>query len=599
MPVSKINRDNCWTAWNAGRIAAANVAMDINSDKVHATLANLAINRGYNAVRLWLSWADAYSLREADFIAIAQDANGWNSTRLNANGTKTYAQIATRINEVLDACEQLGMGVVFVIGFWSSAYGRMWVDTAADANYPQGTTAQAVQNALVDFWGKTAQRFGKHKALVGYDLLNEPGLANQLTFAQINDPAPTNLNNWRALVNRVATAVRASDAATPLVVEGIYGADANGLSLFDARDATPSTPRAWLVNDTRVVYSFHFYAPGTITHQGVTEWAYESIGKTFPAGSYWRYYWYDGQVIGQATKGELRRVNNAADLAAQCQRALDFKKYFGVPVFVGEFSIADVDIPLQSGAYGAARKSEVGPDSEHRMVTSIVSDGSTITVNVGNIDPAIFGWNQQSGNGIQDRDAQGFSIDCCSESVKPFSELAAIDRTKPESNFEQYFTNTVWLTVQAIPGTPGEADVKALNIVRQPVTIRHADGNYVFAANAAQQALGRVTVAQQAPITSTTQTVWDQATQANVPRKSLPAVATLTIEASPAQADIDARQQSRVAYATQVLAMFQKYGLSWAWLGEDTNDGGFVGWRPSAGVAAVIRNAAMGRSVTA
>lgn len=599
MPSTKINRDNCWDAWSAGRIAAANVGIDINSPKLHATLANLAINRGYNAVRLWLAWGGAYSLSEADFITVAQDTNGWNSTQLNAAGTLPLNQIATRINEVLNTCEQLGVGVVLVINFWSGAYGRMWADTGADANYPQATTAQDVQNWLVSFWGKTAQRFGAHKALIGYDVLNEPGLPNDITLVQANDPAPTNFNNWRALANRVAAKVRETDKNTPLVIEGIYGGDARGLALFDARSATPATPRAWLVNDTRVVYSFHFYAPGSITHQGVAEWAYESIGQTFPAGTMWQWYWFDGQVVGNTTNGVLQPVNTAADLAALCQKALDLKQAFSVPVFVGEFSLVDIDMPLQSGAYGAARNSEVGSGSESRMVTSIVSDGSTVAVNVGNIDPAVFGWNKQSGKWIQDRDAQGFRVDCCSSAVKPFDQLSAIDRGNPQSNFEQYFTNQALLTVEAIPGSASEAAVKALNIVRQSVTIRHADGNYVFAANTAQKALGAVTVAQLPVVTSTSQTVWDKDTRQWVPRKSLPAVAVLKLEASQAQADIDARRLSRIAYATQVLAMCQQYGLSWAWHAEDTNDGGFVGWRPSSGVAAVIRSAAMGRRVSA
>lgn len=591
MPVSKINRDNCWDAWNAGRIAATNIGLDAIDPAAHPILTNLAINKGYNAIRLWLTWAGEYSLYEADYIAIAQDANGWNSTKLNVMGTKSYAQIAARITDILNACEALGMGVVPVISFWASSGERMWVDQGPDGKYAQATTAVDMQNKLVDFWGKTAQRFGTHKALIAYDLLNEPVPNSTLSFATLNQDSPANTNNWRALANRVAAKIRTFDSSTPLMVQGIYVGSADGLSIFDARRAFPSAPRSWLVNDSRVVYEFHHYGPGAVCGQGVSNDSYESIGLTYPAGAQWDWPWFDGVQQGLTTGGIIYSVGSVADLTAMCQRALDFKNAFNVPLFLGEFSYVDINLDLAAASgQNPARVSESKEYESHRQVTSISSDGSTVRVTMSNIDPGVFGWKTDSGRWIQNRGVDGFTLS--TSAAGTFVELSA--KKAAGGDFISYFKNTVLVSVKGVAGSANQAAVDALAIAGQRCTIVHGGFEYTFPATGALAQRGAFSIGP-LPLVTTTNVIGQDALGNPIYFKYLPAIGVLTLTPTPEAAA--AQPASRLTWATDMLTMCQKNGLSWAWHAEDTNNGGFVGWRPSPAISALLRNAAMGRRV--
>ncbi len=548
MAAIKVSKSNAWTLWNNGRIAAANVYLHTQAPEYPPVIGSLAHARGYNALRLWFAWAYKYTLSEEDFIAIAADPAGWNSTALTRHGQATIAEVAAQVDRVLQACSQNGMGVIFTLDFFQGRGGRLWSEPG-------------LHDSLVNFWKATAQRWQSNHAVIGYDILNEPSPSEGLSFAAIR--AGTT-ENWPALAARVVAAIRQVDTATPIVVQGMYYGGPNGLGLFHA----PDNSNSWLVPGTRIVYSFHMYHPGEITHQGVANWSYETLGMPYPAGAQWYWENFNGQLLGESSNGLFRDCNTAADLMAACKVALDFKARFNVPVFVGEFSM--VDINFDTSSLPDSRISEVSPDDYHRQVTAISSTGSEVTVSVENISPHMFGWGQPD-ESIK-RGADGFVIPYTRQ--KTAAQLNAIKQNNQD--YGQYFTNEVLLTVSPIPGTPQAQAVASLNIVNQPVTIRRGGHQYVF--NAAKPV---VEILRQA-----------LATRDN-DEKYFPPVATLSIKATAARAQ--AQPQSRVAYATDVLRMCQAKGLSWAWHAEDSNVGGFVGWRPSKAVAAVLRQAAMGR----
>jgi hypothetical protein len=589
MPISKINRDNCWDAWSAGRIAAANVTLDVGNAAIHPILANLAINKGYNAIRLWLTWAGSYTLSEADYIAISQDAKGWDSSQLNKAGAKTYAEIAARITDILNACEALGMGVVPVIDFWAYTGGRMWENKPADTNYPTATTAADIQSKLVDFWGKTAAKFGTHKALIGYDVLNEPTPLQTLSFVALNDDSPANTNNWRALANRVATKIRTVDASTPLVVQGIYTGAARGLALFNASKALPSAPRSWLVTDSRVVYSFHYYGPGAISSQGVYNTGYESIGLTYPAGAEWGWFWLDGVLQGGTTGGAMWSIGSVADLTSVCQGAVDFKKAFNAPVFMGEFSAVDIDLSHFTVTADPPRVTESSGNDLNRQVTSITSDGTTVKVLVSNIDPGLFGWRTDSGYWQEQHGVDGFALN--TSAANTFVEISA--KKAAGENFLPYIKNTVMLNVKGISGNAQQAQVDSLAISAQRVTILHGEFQYVFPATPAIAQLGAFSIGP-LPMAGTEVGKDDQG-RPILKDKYLPSIGVLTL--SPTPQALAAQPASRLALATDLLTMCQKNGFSWAWHAEDNDNGGFVGWRPSPEISKLLRAAAMGRRV--
>ncbi len=562
MPISKVNKSNCWDRWNQGLITATNV-IGVNHELPGQPqiLANLAANRGINAIRLWFAWGNDYTLGPKDFITIAKE--GWDTPTLNALGKLPLASIAKQVDQILTSCESLGLGVIFTLDFFKTEGDRLWVDKPAGDDYPLATTALEMQDMLTQFWVATAKRWKTRQAVIGYDILNEPAPSQTMSFADLN-AHPT--MNWPGLASKIAAAIRtqALDTTTPLVVEGIYWGGSNGLGIFYDGMLGTATPNKWLVQDSKVVYSFHFYDPGEVTHQGVANWAYEGLGLTYPSGTRWIWYYYNGTM----KQAELQPINNATDLAALCKVALTFKLAYKVPVFVGEFSHVDPHFDINTTSNPAdTRISEVREDDYHRQVTSITSDGSTVTVNVDNINWSLFGWQKQ----VQDRGAGGFNF-----GVTRAASTAQLQQWQDSgTDINPYFTNTVLLTVKSIPGSPEANAVNALNIVDQPVTITRIDSKYVFTA---AKPVG--TVARR-----------ELATKPNG-EMYFPPVATLSLKPATSAAAMTA---SRVAFATDVIAMCQKSRLSWCWHSEDLNNGGFVGWRPGPAVNQVMRQAAMGR----
>lgn len=155
------------------------------------------------------------------------------------------------------------------------------------------------QNHLVEVWKKIGARYKDHPVIWGYDILNEPREEGY----EWREGGPL---DWNHLAAKIATALRAVDPVKPIVIEPAEWGSPKGLLNF--------VP----VNVPNVVYSIHFYAPGSFTHQGIYH---------YPAGVV-----YPGTGEGETW--------NAARLRKDLQPAIDFQKKYGVNLLVGEFSVA-------------------------------------------------------------------------------------------------------------------------------------------------------------------------------------------------------------------------------------------------------------------
>lgn len=584
MSIVKVNKSSAWSLWQLGRIAGINAGF---VDEPQQLILNLSINKGLNAIRLFLTeGGSGYYLTPDDYLAIgasyagnpAGDDVGWNSSTLTTlsvsslptESDKTYAQVATRVTDILDLCASVGMGVILTIDCWATRGNRLWTD-------------ESVKTGIVNFWRATAAQWRTHAAVIGYDIVNEP--------------QPEDETHWPALALRIVNAIREIDAVTPIVVEGADLGTAKGLGAFGA-----SHPLVTGFADRKIVFSFHAYQPFGHTHGGLAESVYEQMGVSYPI---------NGSVLDYGTEpryatspdypvrpAALVSIGSPQELVdAYFAPAVAFKEAYGVPLFVGEFSYVD-----QSGG---AWLDEAGkfyqPDAESycRQVTALeVTPGNDttgkLTLVMGNIERRAFA----------DRQGTGFRIDV---SDKTPTQLA--DEGVTAATADGKLKNKVRVSLEALYPDPERDDLTseeqaqldalspsestingqvwaivtkldALSLIRREVTIARGEHRYEIT----MDTTGLTSIASQTP----------EMSGAAVLR--YPPVALVSLAPSIARMGSDGRNWviSRTSYALHILKMCQEQQFSWSWHAVSTEVGRHE-WAADRTIYSQLFLAALGR----
>jgi aryl-phospho-beta-D-glucosidase BglC (GH1 family) len=143
-----------------------------------------------------------------------------------------------------------------------------------------------------------------------YELWNEPLDRNQLPWAP---------RQWRSLAIKLVKAIRAIDDQSWIV----YGPGPGGM--WRGIEHLKPLP------DKRIIYTFHWYSPGSFTHQGVhvkadtdLTVANKSINNHYP---------------GENDSNGGKEYWDKDKLQFHMQPIVDFQKKWNVPVFIGEFSV--------------------------------------------------------------------------------------------------------------------------------------------------------------------------------------------------------------------------------------------------------------------
>ena len=160
---------------------------------------------------------------------------------------------------------------------------------------------RATQVRLVETWKKIVTRFHRHEAVWGWDLANEP----------IENEWSDGVLFWDELADTIAREIRKIDTAKVIIVEPASGGGVKELPNLK--------PVGWSrgYDIPKVVYSFHFYEPGNLTHQGVS--GHNPIGTSYP----------------DTINGILW---DSAQMRKALRPAYEFQRKYRVPLFVGEFS---------------------------------------------------------------------------------------------------------------------------------------------------------------------------------------------------------------------------------------------------------------------
>ena len=122
---------------------------------------------------------------------------------------------------------------------------------------------RAAQDAWVEMWRYTAQRYRAHPIVVGYDLMCEPNAADVALDIWEPDEFYTDyadsLYDWNQLAARITAAIRTVDADTPILVGGMGWSAVRWLPYLEP------------TGDARTVYMVHQYEPQEhYTHQPPT-----------------------------------------------------------------------------------------------------------------------------------------------------------------------------------------------------------------------------------------------------------------------------------------------------------------------------------------
>lgn len=118
---------------------------------------------------------------------------------------------------------------------------------------------QAAQDAWVEMWRYTAERYQGHPIVVGYDLMVEPN-SNEVWLDEwepdeFYDDHSDTLYDWNPLFHRITAGIREVDNETPIIVGGMSYSDWEWFPYIE-----PS-------GDARTIYAIHQYSPHRYTHQ--------------------------------------------------------------------------------------------------------------------------------------------------------------------------------------------------------------------------------------------------------------------------------------------------------------------------------------------
>lgn len=192
---------------------------------------------------------------------------------------------------------------------------------------PSVDTHPAIGDTLVPIWKNMARHFNQRSEYILYEVLNEPhGIAD---------------DTWNAIQQQVIDAIREVDSLHTIIVGGAEFNSYNNLKYMPE------------YADTNLIYTYHFYDPFLLTHQGAS-WVSPSLvplaGVPFPASSAplpttpseLKGTWVESALEEYPTVGTEEHVRKLLDIA------IDFAQQRGVAIFCGELGVYNRNSDNQS-----------------------------------------------------------------------------------------------------------------------------------------------------------------------------------------------------------------------------------------------------------
>lgn len=189
---------------------------------------------------------------------------------------------------------------------------------------PAQPTDTTIGDVLVPVWTQMATHYAEKYRNLYYEVLNEP---HGITDAK-----------WNEIQQQVITAIRSVDTIHTIIV---------GASNWNSYNNLANLPD---YNDTKLIYTFHFYDPFVFTHQGAgwTDPPMDSLaGVPFPYDAQrmpscppsLRGTWVETALQYYHMEGTVAKIKERLNIAIQ------FRNNRNVPVYCGEFGVLMTNSP--------------------------------------------------------------------------------------------------------------------------------------------------------------------------------------------------------------------------------------------------------------
>ena len=171
------------------------------------------------------------------------------------------------LEKILNICADEKMSVVLTM---LSLPGSRWKQNNHGKDDLRIYEDSNFQKQAAKFWQDLAVKLRSHKAIVGYNILNEPhperiNSSDAMDVSEINQNAVQ--QNLFAFYQLVIDAIRAVDKSTPIILDSSAYADPKTFKNLKKH------------NDSKVLYSFHMYEPYIYTNCKINKASFIYPGK--------------------------------------------------------------------------------------------------------------------------------------------------------------------------------------------------------------------------------------------------------------------------------------------------------------------------------
>jgi aryl-phospho-beta-D-glucosidase BglC (GH1 family) len=165
------------------------------------------------------------------------------------------------------------------------------------------------QKRLIALWKAIAARYKDEPVIMGYDLLNEPGV-------------PKSKQEWKTLAQTLVNEIRSVDKRHPIFIERVNSVKKN----WD----NDKEMNYVLVEGENLIYEFHIYDPYFYTHQ-LAEWDDYMRNR-------------DGGIWPDPKKDHTKKF-----LEKQIDKHLAWGKKHNVPLYLGEWGLYKANFEKNRG----------------------------------------------------------------------------------------------------------------------------------------------------------------------------------------------------------------------------------------------------------